>query len=115
MRRTSKLINLIVVKFLPGQWLDVHIPGLDKAGGFTVTSTPDDVLTSSESEQPYIELAIQRSPRNPAAAWLWRPEEEILGRDLNVRFGGSFTWPPPNLDLSAIKKVVLIAGGVGIK
>lgn len=28
--------------------------------------------------------------------------------------GGSFVWPPPNIDLDKIEKVVFIAGGVGI-
>ncbi|GAD97839.1 hypothetical protein PVAR5_6521 [Paecilomyces variotii No. 5] len=121
--------------FLPGQWLDVFIPSITQAGGFTITSTPADaqLLPSPEppteslsveeggsppvqsaGRLPYVELAVQESPSNPAAAWLWRPKEEILGKELNVRVGGSFVWPPAGFNLKDIRNVVFIAGGVGI-
>ncbi|KAL1958191.1 hypothetical protein VTO42DRAFT_5046 [Malbranchea cinnamomea] len=116
--------------FLPGQWLDVHIPSIPRAGGFTITSTPeeaadrwhqtnyeevDDHSRSQGRHEPYIELAVQKSPSNPPAAWLWRPEEQILGTDLKVRVGGSFVWPPPlSAGIESVKKVVFVAGGVGI-
>ncbi|TVY65625.1 Oxidoreductase NAD-binding domain-containing protein [Lachnellula suecica] len=101
-----------IMKFLPGQWLDVHVPTISKAGGFTITSPPS-FLTSSN---PYVELAIQKSPSNPPAAWLWRPSEDILGSELQVRVGGSFTWPPAHFQLKGrkLKRVVFVAGGVGI-
>ncbi|KAH7360267.1 hypothetical protein BKA65DRAFT_492727 [Rhexocercosporidium sp. MPI-PUGE-AT-0058] len=106
------------IKFQPGQWIDLHIPSLPSPGGFTLTSTP----TTSTS---YLELAIQRppspspskttstsnsTPRTPAH-WLWQPPSQILNSTLGIRVGGSFTWPPP---LQSIKRVVFIAGGVGI-
>ncbi|EEQ88176.2 uncharacterized protein BDCG_03296 [Blastomyces dermatitidis ER-3] len=107
--------------FLPGQWLDVHVPSVPQAGGFTITSTPSDALPpvrdSSNNEataEPYIELAVQESPSNPPAAWLWRPGDEILGQELAVRVGGSFIWPPHDVLLEAIGRVVFVAGGVGI-
>ncbi|KLJ06203.1 hypothetical protein EMPG_10384 [Blastomyces silverae] len=107
--------------FLPGQWLDVHVPSVPQAGGFTITSTPSDALPpvrdSSNSEataEPYIELAVQKSPSNPPAAWLWRPQDEILGQELAVRVGGSFIWPPHDIPLGEIERVVFVAGGVGI-
>ncbi|KAI6839494.1 hypothetical protein KC340_g1147 [Hortaea werneckii] len=100
------------IKFLPGQWLDTFIPGLPKAGGFTITSAPSEARPSSHVS-PFLELAVQKSS-NPPAQWLSRPEEEILGQKLVVRVGGSFTWPPPNLDAGGIDRLVLIAGGVGI-
>ena len=102
-----------LVKFLAGQWLDTFIPGLPKAGGFTITSTPSEARPSSHLS-PFLELAVQKSS-NPPAQWLSRPEEEILGQKLVVRVGGSFTWPPPKLDAGGIDRLVLIAGGVGIK
>ncbi|MCJ1243110.1 hypothetical protein MMC30_000307 [Trapelia coarctata] len=151
------------ITFLPGQWLDVHIPGLSKPGGFTITSTPREAspfphLQSSpqpestikepsvqpkliqqfspQLKQPsaqvelpsqpepfhapgassngYLELAIQSSPQNPPAAWLWRPEKEILGEILLLRVGGSFVWPPPGVDVEEVNRVVLVAGGVGV-
>ncbi|MCJ1363180.1 hypothetical protein MMC16_002287 [Acarospora aff. strigata] len=101
-------------RFMPGQWLDVHVPGLPKAGGFTITSTPQDANPIDNHLNRYIELAIQKSPRNPPAAWLWQAEEAILGSRLLVRVGGGFVWPPPKVDQATIKKVVFVAGGVGI-
>ncbi|KXT03585.1 hypothetical protein AC578_9996 [Pseudocercospora eumusae] len=96
----------------PGQWLDTFVPGVRQAGGFTITSTPQDAMPSSHSS-PYLELAIQRSS-NPPAQFLWRDTEEIIGSQLTVRVGGSFTWPTPHLDTKQIDRLVLIAGGVGI-
>ena len=101
------------VKFLPGQWLDTFIPGLPKAGGFTITSTPYEARPTKDTA-PYLELAVQNSA-NPPAQWLWRPRDEILGAQIVVRVGGSFTWPLPQVNVSEIDRLVLIAGGVGIK
>ncbi|KAF2131834.1 hypothetical protein P153DRAFT_285181 [Dothidotthia symphoricarpi CBS 119687] len=101
--------------FHPGQWLDVFVPGVEKAGGFTITSSPRDALSQSNRDHaPFFELAVQKSPNNPPAEWLWGPEEEVQGQEVNVRVGGSFVWPPPGLDLSKIKRAIFIAGGVGI-
>ncbi|KAJ5086707.1 Riboflavin synthase-like beta-barrel [Penicillium alfredii] len=117
--------------FLPGQWLDVHIPSIAHAGGFTITSTPADAQVlpaleaaaesapgeetspsiESQGRPPYVELAVQDSPGNPSAAWFWRPQQEILGQELNIRVGGSFIWPPTGLNLADIQNVVFIAGG----
>ncbi|KAL9094524.1 MAG: hypothetical protein Q9165_003083 [Trypethelium subeluteriae] len=107
------------VKFLPGQWLDTFIPGLSKAGGFTITSIPRDAEPVTEimdraDGRPYLELAVQSSPKNPPAAWLWRPSNEILGTRLVVRVGGSFVYPPPGVPPQSVKRLVIIAGGVGI-
>lgn len=62
-----------------------------------------------------MELAVQESPSSPPAAWLWRPKEEILGKQLSIRVGGSFVWPPSGVDLGQITNIVFVAGGVGIK
>ncbi|GMF69466.1 unnamed protein product [Aspergillus oryzae] len=122
--------------FAPGQWLDVHIPSISDAGGFSITSTPADAealpslqptaesLAVEDEEtglppvdprgrDPYVELAVQKALSNPASAWLWKPKDEILGKELCIRVGGSFVWPPPSgIDLEKVKNVVLIAGGV---
>ncbi|KAK3068370.1 hypothetical protein LTR53_014121 [Teratosphaeriaceae sp. CCFEE 6253] len=100
------------IHFLPGQWLDTFIPGIPKAGGFTITSTPAEARPTSHSP-PYLELAIQRS-KNPPAQWLWKPRDDILGAQLVVRVGGSFVWPPSRLDETKIDRLVFVAGGVGI-
>ncbi|PNP51464.1 hypothetical protein THARTR1_07904 [Trichoderma harzianum] len=96
------------IKFLPGQWLDTYIPGVSKAGGFTITSAPSAALANTS---PYLELAVQESPDNEPAAWLWRPVGEILGEALRVRVGGKFVFPPAD---GVPKKVVFVAGGVGV-
>ncbi|OJJ82094.1 FAD-dependent oxidoreductase [Aspergillus glaucus CBS 516.65] len=123
--------------FLPGQWLDVHIPTIPNAGGFSITSTPADANVLPIPEQPpkehfdsvaepglppvdsagrppYVELAVQKALSNPASAWLWKPKDEILGTELGIRVGGGFVWPPSGIDLNDVRNVVLIAGGVGI-
>lgn len=105
------------IQFLPGQWLDTYIPDVPKAGGFTITSAPSAALTGPS---PYLELAVQESPDNEPAAWLWRPVGEILGARLRVRVGGKFVFPPQSggeaVDVSdsALKRVVFVAGGVGV-
>lgn len=97
-------------QFLPGQWLDVFVPGISKPGGFTITSAPSKAQTGPVSpasaaaptppnlpEEPYLELAVQKSPDNPPAHYLWRPAGDILDSELRVRVGGSFVWPPPGI------------------
>ncbi|KAL8942593.1 MAG: hypothetical protein Q9216_001575 [Gyalolechia sp. 2 TL-2023] len=111
--QVNESIRLLRLQFRPGQWLDVHLPGIRQAGGFTITSTPQDAQYS-DGQTGYLELAVQKSPNNPPAAWLWRPEKEILGAGIIVRVGGSFVWPPPNVDLGSITSLVFVAGGVGI-
>ncbi|KAI1811343.1 hypothetical protein GGS20DRAFT_588592 [Poronia punctata] len=144
------------IRFLPGQWLDVYVPDVEKAGGFTITSTPREArlphprVSSSSSghaeaaycttdepplcrreeedkgapslgpgqkqdQGPYLELAVQKSPGNLPAAWLWRdPPSSIVGRELRVRVGGGFVWPPPGVNVRALRRVVFVAGGVGV-
>ncbi|EXK44118.1 hypothetical protein FOXG_04240 [Fusarium oxysporum f. sp. lycopersici 4287] len=99
------------IKFLAGQWLDTYIPGNPKPGGFTLTSTP---RAASDPKSPYLELAVQESPENPPAAWLWQSPSDITGSKLQVRVGGSFVFPPSEIPLNDISHVVFVAGGVGI-
>ncbi|KAL1902706.1 hypothetical protein Sste5346_001149 [Sporothrix stenoceras] len=104
------------IHFLPGQWVDAFCPGIAKAGGFTITSSPSKAVTSTDDR--YIELAIKKSPENPAAAWLWQDADEVLGQTLRIRVGGSFVFPPPGAPASFATdrsaRVVFVAGGVGI-
>ncbi|KAK3901852.1 oxidoreductase NAD-binding domain-containing protein 1 [Staphylotrichum tortipilum] len=138
--RLLRLSTTTPIHFLPGQWLDVHPPpsaAVPKPGGFTIISSPSLAQqqpsfnpspkphgTSSPSpEDPYLELAIQSSPTNPAAAYLFLPPSQLLHTTLQVRVGGSFVFPPPFLShrgghgdeqSGRLKKVVLVAGGMGI-
>lgn len=95
---------------MAGQWLDTFVPGQPKPGGFTITSSPS---LAARQANPYLELAVQDAPENPVAAWLWRPENEILGEELSVRIGGSFVLPTAK-ELEKVKRIILVAGGVGI-
>ena len=92
----------------------MHIPTVSQVGGFSITSIPSEARHSKQ-HHPYLELAVQKSPRNPPAAWLWSPPETILGKHLKIRVGGGFTWPPKCIELEHLKKVVFVAGGMGIK
>ena len=69
---------------------------------------------ASADTSGYLELAVQKSPDSLAAIWLWGEEDDIVGSEINVRVGGSFVWPPVNVPPSSLRKVVLVAGGVGI-
>ncbi|RSL57173.1 hypothetical protein CEP54_008457 [Fusarium duplospermum] len=109
--RSFRLMLPQPVKFFAGQWLDTYVPGADKPGGFTITSRP---LDASSADEPYFDLAVQASPENPPAAWLWQPPSEILGSTLQVRVGGSFIFPPQDVSMEGIRRVVFVAGGVGI-
>ncbi|KAK1723714.1 NADH-cytochrome b-5 reductase [Colletotrichum acutatum] len=112
------------IEFLPGQWLDTYVPGVPKAGGFTLTSPPSKAVRPRSA---YLELAVQKSPTNPAAAWLWgqpvdddENENEGPSRgerkpEIQVRIGGSFVWPAPGItDLASLRRIAFIAGGVGV-
>ena len=101
---------------LPGQWLDVHVPSIPQAGGFTITSAPGHA-EKGHNGYKHVELAIQRSPNNPPAAFFWRTPNEILNTPLQIRVGGRFVYPPPDLnekEAQGIKRIVFVAGGVGI-
>ncbi|KAK0626419.1 hypothetical protein B0T14DRAFT_424289 [Immersiella caudata] len=102
------------IKFLPGQWLDVYLPFLPKPGGFTITSPPSHALYSPSNPNPYVELAVQRSPSNPAASYLYQPPSILLNTPVSVRVGGSFVYPPPGIPQRGLKRVVFVAGGVGV-
>lgn len=84
-------------------------------GGFTITSPPQS--SSQVQKDPHIELAIQISPGNPPAAFLWRPVSEILNSTVSFKIGGNFVYPPMTYnrqECESIDRVVFIAGGVGI-
>lgn len=101
-------------QFLPGQWLDTYVPDVPEPGGFTITSAPSAAAPRDGQPPPYLEVAVQESPGNAAAAWLWRPAGRIVGSTLRVRVGGSFVFPPPHGSLDGIRRVVFVAGGAGV-
>ncbi|TGO82435.1 hypothetical protein BPOR_0832g00050 [Botrytis porri] len=122
----------------PGQWVDLFLPGIQRPGGFSIVNSPISQFSPSiddlkEEKKRGIELAIQKpilklnsgGKISEQVAWLFQPSSEILGKEVAVRIGGSFTWPP----CLSVKKesegcqkkrvengnrVVFIAGGMGI-
>jgi hypothetical protein len=99
---------------LPGQYVDLYIPNISTVGGFTITSAP---FTTRQPTDPYIQLAIQKSPNNPPAAYLWQPTASILNKPVSFRVGGNFIYPPSTLsqeECRSINRAVFVAGGVGI-
>jgi hypothetical protein len=43
--------------------------------------------------------------------------EDIQGKEITVRVGGNFVFPPPGMSMERpkIKRAIFVAGGVGIK
>ncbi len=91
----------------------MFVPIDSKPGGFTITSSPSEARPCGESPG-YLELAIQNSPESKPAFWLWWPADKLIGQAIDVRVGGSFVWPPVGVDVTSIKKVIFIAGGMGV-
>lgn len=113
----TRLIRLALsdaLSFLPGQWLDCYIAGIPRAGGFSITSTPAEAAMD-EQDPGYLELAIKSSPTNPHATWFFAEKDDIIGKELHVRVGGSLTWPPQEAQIDRVDRLVMVAGGVGIK
>lgn len=118
------------MRHLPGQYVDLYIPEVDRVGGFTITSPPQTAVrvpaptpstttppSAATFDDPYLELAIQKAMENPPAAYLWKSPEQIMNAPVRFRIGGNFSHPPMTLSMEefrAIDNIVLIAGGVGI-
>ncbi|KAF5877787.1 putative oxidoreductase nad-binding domain-containing protein 1 protein [Botrytis fragariae] len=122
----------------PGQWIDLFLPGIQRPGGFSIVNIPPYQSSPSiddlkEEKGTGIELAIQKpilklnsgGKISEQVAWLFQPSSEILGKEVAVRIGGSFTWPPSFWHEEGSKghwkervdngnRVVFIAGGMGI-
>jgi ferredoxin-NADP reductase len=107
-------------KFSPGQWVDLFIPGQPIVGGYSILSIQDDL--------PLLRLAVKNG-KHPPTAWCF--SDATAGDRVQVRVGGSFGVAfdaeeplPQTSDLSPFgqppalpsgtKRVVLIAGGIGI-
>jgi len=60
---------------------------------------------------------VRRADDSPATAFLWRDRAApgfLLGTPLRLRVGGSFVYPPPGVLPSQLRRLVLVAGGVGV-
>lgn len=98
----------------PGQWLDIFIPTIPKAGGFTITSPPS-APSSNPTCRPLPRTRRAKSS-NPLAKFFHHSIPSIFNTQTSIRVGGSFTHSPHTLSIPTknISRLVLIAGGVGI-
>lgn len=86
------------------QWVDVKVSGLDHVGGFSFTSSPTSLPSTST-----VELAVKRS-NDVIARFLH--EKASVGTECALRAGGSCTFT--SKDVVVGRKLLLIAGGIGI-
>ncbi|KAK9838427.1 hypothetical protein WJX84_008209 [Apatococcus fuscideae] len=88
--------------FKSGQWVDFHIPGVQQIGGYSITSTPAQLL-----QEGVLELAVKQA-RYPPARWVH--EQAQPGDVVKVEVGGDFHLTPGD----DRRPLLLIAGGIGI-
>ena len=97
--------------FVPGQWVDLFIPGVPAVGGYSLCSDPIDL--------PRLTLAV-KSGEHPPTRWCCSEAEP--GDEVQVRVGGSFGVDvrpagarDPRFELPpGTRRLVLVAGGIGI-
>jgi len=105
-------------KYEAGQWVDLAIPGVLQIGGYSLVCAPGIPHTLARTldmgEGPQFDLAVKRA-RHPPAAWVHGPTA-APGALVGVRVGGNFTLSTlkQRLDKAGVKKVLMLAGGVGI-
>ncbi|CAM2008529.1 ferredoxin--NADP reductase [Acanthopleuribacter pedis] len=89
------------VPFAPGQWVDLVVQGIDRAGGYSMTSTPGEMQTRRG-----LGLAV-RQGRHPVTQAIHR--QLAVGDRVAIRVGGDCVWRPQQT-----RPLFLIAGGIGI-
>ena len=92
------------VSFAAGQWVDFFIPGVERVGGFSMSSAP-----SQLEEEGTLDLAVKASLAAPAH---WVHTACKVGDTVGLRVGGNFFHPTPGLSFP--HSILLVAGGVGI-
>lgn len=90
-----------VVPFAAGQWVDLVVPGINRAGGYSMTSTPQAMVQGRG-----MGLAIRRG-RHPVTVYLH--EQLKVGDQVGLRVGGDCLWQE-----AMPRPLLLIAGGIGI-
>lgn len=103
-KRLTLNIHDKLFSFKPGQWVDMFIPGVDIVGGYSICSSPEQLLMSHQ-----IQLAVKNS-KHPPAHWIHTKCKK--GSHVNLRVGGDFYF---QAEISQDKPdLLLIAGGIGI-
>lgn len=95
--------DLEKARFMPGQWVDFHIPGVETIGGFSICSTPS--LLEKELK---LELAVKRSKHPPAA---WVHQKAAAGVQVQIEIGGTFAYDPEGAQQK--NPALFLVGGVG--
>jgi len=90
--------------FAPGQWVDLFVDGLERPGGFSIVSSPEELR-----RQGTLTLAVKASS-SPVVGWLH--SEARVGSRVRMRVGGKFVWDAAAAD--ARRPLLLVAGGVGL-
>lgn len=88
------------MEFQAGQYINIHVPGVEGARAFSIASTPDNTAE--------IELHIRQVPEGAATTWIH--EQMQIGDELDVSgpFGQFF------VRTSAPEDLIFIAGGSGL-
>jgi len=93
--------------FKAGQWVDFFIPGVDKVGGFSMSSAPDKLVNENS-----LDLAIKFSTWPPA---FWLHTKAEIGSQVMMRIGGDYHYPNVVTEkANCDHNLLMIAGGVGI-
>ncbi|XP_021375142.1 oxidoreductase NAD-binding domain-containing protein 1-like [Mizuhopecten yessoensis] len=90
--------------FKAGQWVDMVIPDVAKVGGFSMCSSPRQLV-----QDGLLDLAVKRSDHPPA---LWVHTQCRVDMEVSIRSGGDTFYDPKPDDPSS--DLLLIAGGIGI-
>ncbi|GBF95256.1 hypothetical protein Rsub_08287 [Raphidocelis subcapitata] len=90
--------------FSAGQWVDFWAPGTKQIGGFSITSTPEELR-----ETGTFDLAV-KATQHPVAQWL--ASQAAPGAKVHVRVGGTFTLRPESLQPG--RPSLFVAGGIGV-
>lgn len=88
--------------FRAGQWIDLHAPGVERVGGYSICTAPKQLQVDGT-----FDVAIKRGRTDPTR---WLHEAAGVGDDVYVRVGGEFVvrdeeWTRPRL---------YVAGGIGL-
>eukprot|EP00963_Diacronema_lutheri_P004676 scaffold350_cov333-Pavlova_lutheri.AAC.29 len=88
--------------FRAGQWIDLHAPGVDRVGGYSICTSPKQLL-----DHGTFDVAVKRGRTDPTH---WLHTSAGVGDDVYVRVGGEFVvqdeeWTRPRL---------FVAGGIGL-
>lgn len=95
-------------------------PGADALScdpGEAPASPPEPAGAGTGALYRYVELAVRRADDSPVTTFLWRNPAfpaALLGTPLRLRVGGSFVYPPPGVPTFHLRRLVLVAGGVGV-